>query len=124
MGTSRTCIVPENVKFKYYFIPPEPKWVAGVKQPQDDFTMHITVGGYNSAFNTAFEFNVCKWHGCSKCNVGDDDAKRKYEQTRLAQKRALGKQTCHNEAVFLRKVAALFRPKTFFIKMFLFPKLK
>ena len=59
--------------------------------------------------------------------VSNDDwnaGKHKYEQTRLAQKRGLGKQTCHNEAIFLRKIAALFRPKTFFIKMFLFPKLK
>ena len=50
--------------------------------------------------------------------------KHKYEQTRLAQKRGLGKQTCHNEAIFWEKFAALFRPKSFFIKMFLFSKLK
>ena len=31
MGNIRICIVPENVKFKYHVIPPEPKWVAGVK---------------------------------------------------------------------------------------------
>ena len=82
MGNRRTCMVPENVKFKYRFIPPEAKRVAGVKQPpKDDFTMHITVDGYNSSFNTAFEFNGCKWNGCPKCNVGDDNAKLKYEQT-------------------------------------------
>ena len=83
LGNVRTCIVPENVNFKYYFIPPKKDvFIAGVKQPpKDDFTMHITVDGYNSAFNTAFEFNGCKWHGCPKCNVGDDDAARKYEQT-------------------------------------------
>ena len=43
--------------------------------------MHITVDGYTSAFNTAFEFNGCKWHGCPKCNFGDDDAKLKYGQS-------------------------------------------
>ena len=43
--------------------------------------MRIIVDGYNSAFNTAFEFNRCKWHGCPKSNGGDDDAKRKHEQT-------------------------------------------
>ena len=75
MGASRTCIVPENAKIRYHVIPREPKCVAGVKlPPKNDFTMRITIHGYNSAFNTAFEFNGCKRHGCSKCNVGDDDA--------------------------------------------------
>ena len=59
--------------------------------------------------------------------VSNDDwnaGKHKYEQTRLAQKRGLGKQTCHNEAIFLRKICGTFSAKNFFHKNVLVPEVE
>jgi hypothetical protein len=74
MGRVTMCIVPPESKFKYPFIPPAVCF-------KTDFSAHITVDGYHKESNTAFEFQGCRWHGCPNCTLGDEGAKKNYEQT-------------------------------------------